>query len=162
MSAAPKSQATNEARSREPERDRIVAGAAERIAAQVGADAASHGQLGEQRQQERARAGAEIGDLEGGVARLRAIERLERGFDHGLGLRSRHQGRGIELEIQPPEFLDPDDARHRLACEAARRQRGDRIGLAGIERARGLGGEARMVEAERVRHQEPRIQLGRG
>ena len=99
--------------------------------------------------------------LSGGGARSRPIECVERGFDHGLGLRPRHQGRGIELKSRPQNSLTP--MMRATGSRASRRaaKTRDRIGLGGGEDARGLRGERRVVEAERVRHQEARVELGR-
>ncbi len=58
--------------------------------------------------------------MRSGAPRIRARERRERGLDHGLGLRPRHQRVGRERERQAPELLAAEDARDRLAREPAR------------------------------------------
>ena len=98
----------------------------QRVGADVGADAGGVRQFGQQREQQRARAGAEIGDAQRAAARPACVDRGERRLDHGLGLRPRHQRRVGDAQRQPPEFLAADDARHRLALEPPRRKRGQR------------------------------------
>ena len=58
-----------------------------------------------------------------------AGERSERGLDHGLGLRPRHQRIRVEPQRQAPEFLAADDAGDRLVREPARGERGDRVSV---------------------------------
>ena len=81
----------------------------------IGGSARRIGQLGEQRQQEGTRAGAEIGDPQCTRARAGYVETFERGFDNRLGVGARHQRVRRERELQAPELLDADDAGNRLA-----------------------------------------------
>ena len=110
----------------EPERCGIVPRAVERGEAEIGADA---GALREARAAAPAAARpSRCRDRRcaARASRLRA-KRGERGLDHGLGLRPRHQRFGVEPQRQAPEFLAADDARDRLAREPARGQRGNRF-----------------------------------
>ncbi len=75
-------------------------------------------QFGQQRQQNRAGAGAEIGDAQRAIEASTGAQQFQRQFDHRLGIGPRHQRRGRELQRQPPEFLLADNARDRFACEA--------------------------------------------
>ncbi len=77
-------------------------------------------QFGQQRQQDRARTGAEIGDAQRSRARAVAIEQRERQFDDGFGFGPRHQHGRRDDQRQAPEFLLADNARDGLAREAAR------------------------------------------
>src|SRR5262249_56138943 len=87
----------------------------------IRADAVRLGQLGKQRQQQRAGAGAEIGDAQ--VLRLAPLiaERGQRRLDHGFALRARQQRFAVDLEPQAPKFLAADDARDRLPPHATPR-----------------------------------------
>ena len=49
-------------------------------------------------------------------------QHFQRQFDHGFGVGPRHQRRGRELQRQSPEFLEPENARDRLAGEAPARE----------------------------------------
>ena len=80
-------------------------------------------QLAQQCEQDRARAGAEVGDAQ----RPRAFARRSISASASSTTVS-VSGRGtstagVTMKRQPPEFLRADDARDRLAGEPARRQR---------------------------------------
>ena len=131
------------------------------LEAGIGADPGRVGQLGEQRQKERARAGAEIGDPPDTRARAVRIDGGERRLDHRFGFRPRHQRRGIDAQRQAPEFLAADDARDRLARKPPRRERGDRRSLRGVKRAGAGRGERGMIEPKRVSDEDAGVELGR-
>src|SRR5262249_47072481 len=143
------------------ERGGIVAGTTERSEADIGADAGRARQLREQRQQQRTRAGPEIDDARRTRSPTFAIERRQRRFDHGLGLRPGQQGFGIDLERQPPKFLAAENTRDRLALKPPRRKRSDGAGLRRGEHAARLGSERRVVEPKRMADDHARIELGR-
>ena len=71
----------------------------------------------QQREQDRARAGAEIGDAQAPRA---IVDERQRQLDDGFGFRPRHQHGGRDGERQAPEFARTDDARDRLAGKTAR------------------------------------------
>ena len=139
---------------------RVGARHRQRRAAQIGADAAGVRQFGEQRDQQRARSGAEIGDAKRARARPVAIQRIERCFDHGLGFRAGHQRGAVDLKRQPPELLDPDDARHRFAGKPARRQHRKRARFCVGKPAGVFDRKPGLVERQRVAGQHARIELG--
>ena len=70
------------------------------------------------------------------------IDRRERRLDDSFGFRSRHQRRGIDAQRQAPELLAAENARDRLAGEAAVRQSGDGVFLVRAEPARSCRGSA--------------------
>ena len=154
------SQATNLARVW-AETAGIVARHHERLGTRVGADAEGVRQFGQERQNERAAAGAEVGDAQRSRARAVHVDRCERSLDDGFRFRSRHQRRGIDAQWQAPEFLVPDNARDRLAGEATVRQSGDGVFLIRAKPARGSRGERRMIEAKRVADQDTGVEFGR-
>jgi hypothetical protein len=101
----------------------IAPGNAQRIRREIGSDAMRAGEFRQQREQDRARADAKIGDAQRARARpTTMINERERQLDHGLGLRPRHQHGGRDDQRQPPEFLFADDAGDRLSAEASRRE----------------------------------------
>ena len=142
--------------------------------ADIGADAEGRRQLADEREQERARAGAEIRHPQRARARAAAVERRQRRLDQGFGLRPRHQCLAVEPQRQAPEFLAAEDARDRFVPQPACRQGGDRARLVGGEprrplarrgrrdrgRARGRGGAARRAPACRGRRGETRAPAG--
>ena len=75
-------------------------------------------QLRQQRQQDRAGAGAEIGDAQRAIEVSAGAQQFQRQFDHRLGIGPRHQCRGRELQRQPPKLLLAENAGDRLAREA--------------------------------------------
>ena len=84
-------------------------------------------------------------------ARAVGIERGERRFDNRFRFRPRHQRRGIDRELQAPEFLAADDARDRLARETPPRQRRDCVLLRRASRTRApAAASAGMIERQRV------------
>ena len=105
-------------------------------------------------------AGAARADEVSGARTFRS-GRLAARLHHRLGLGPRHQGLGVEPQRQPPEFLAAEDARDRLARQPARRQGGNVACFRDGEPAVRLRGETGVIERERVRHQQPRVELGR-
>ena len=129
---------------RSPSRSALSRAAASASRLDVGADADGVRQFGQQREQQRAGAGAEIGDAQRARARSAGVDRGERRLDHGFGFRPRHQRGGVSAQRQAPEFLDAEDARDRLALEPPRGERRDRVALASSPSARSrLDGERR-------------------
>ncbi len=119
----------------------------------------------EQRYQDGAGAGAQIGDAQvrdPQVPRPRAVavDQGERRFDHRLGVRARHQHRRSHLERQSPEFLDARDAGHRFAREPARGQRLDAGDFGVTQRPLAVVHQARMVEPEHMADEQARIEIG--
>ena len=115
--------------------------------ADVGADAGRVRQFGQERQQERARAGAEIGDAQRAAARPAFVDRGERCLDHGLGLRPRHQ-RGLETRSGRPQNSLPPTMRA-TGSRSSRRaaMRDQRRGLLVAEAAVGFDRRARCGRA---------------
>ena len=107
---------------REPELGGVPARGLQRLCRNVSGEAMRVGQFREQRQQDRAGAGAEIGDPQRAVGRAVGAPQLKRTLDHGFGVGTRHQRRGREMQRQSPKFLDAENARDRLAGEAALRE----------------------------------------
>src|SRR4029077_15647636 len=70
-------------------------------------------------------AGAEIGNAQFSRARAAGIDCRECSLDDRFRLRPWHQRRGIDAQRQAPEFLIAENARDRLAGEAASSQSGD-------------------------------------
>ena len=101
---------------------------------QVDPEAGGLRQFVQERDQEAARAGAEIDDAQG---RLPVGKEVEGGLDEGLGVGPRHQGLGREAKGQAPELPLADDPRHRLMGEAA-------AGEGGEGRRLLLGGQGRV------------------
>ena len=118
------------------------------------------GQFAEQRQQQRARPGADVENAQGLHAQAAAPDKIERGFDHSLGFRPRHQHGFADLQRQAPEFLDAENARDRLVLEPARGELLDRCGLLRGERPFAVGDQRGAIDAERVRNQQPRVGIG--
>ena len=96
----------------------------------------------------------------GAIEVLAGTQQFQRQFDHGFGIRPRHQRRGRQLQRQAPKFLLADNARDRLAREAA--------ACEVVEASRFVRGElalrgryqAGQIEAERVAGQNPRVEVG--
>ena len=110
-----------------------------------------------QREQDRARPGAEIGDAQA----PRAIgNKRQCKLDDRFGFRAGDQNGGCDGERQAPEFARADDARDRLAGKTARFEGRDRCGILG-QRARRRRHEAGMVEAERMANENARVEIGR-
>src|ERR1700743_1061620 len=79
-------------------------------------------QLQQQRRQERAGAGAEIGDAQRTLLFAFGADNFKRALDYGLGIGPRQQrGRG-KLYGQAPKFFLADDTRNRLAGESPFRE----------------------------------------
>jgi hypothetical protein len=114
----------------------------------------------EQCDQDGAGAGAEIGDAQGSRPRSVAVEPGERGFDHRLGVRARHQHGWAHPERQAPELLHPGDAGDRFAAETARDERFDVFNLGSNERPLAVAHEAGVVEPERMADDEARVEIG--
>ena len=119
------------------------------------------GQFGEQRQKERARSGAEVGDPQLPRARAGRIDRGERRLDDRFRLRARHQRRGIDVQRQAPEFLAADDTRDRFARQPAAGQRRDRASLAFVENAPAGGRQRGVIERQRMTDENAGIKFGR-
>ena len=79
------------------------------------------GQFAQQREQQRAGAGADVENAQTRPFAI-AIDGVERGLDHGLGFRPRHQHGRRDAQHEAPELLASADARDRLALEAPRGQ----------------------------------------
>ena len=79
------------------------------------------GPLVGQRQRDRPRPGAD-------VDHPRARRQPERRLHHVLGLGPRHQHARVDLQLEPPEPLAPEDVRHRLAPRAAAHVLAERLG----------------------------------
>ena len=101
----------------------------------------------QQREQDRARAGAEINDAK--RASRGGADDLQRQLDHRLGIRPRHQRRRGEFQGQAPEFLLPENARDRLAVDAPRGEGFDRVRFVRRELPVRRGDETREVEVQR-------------
>ena len=121
------SQATNVQRSEKPRRSALARATLKAASLISVPSPIAFGQFAEQRQQQRARAGADIEDAQRLHAPAAMHDKVERGLDHGLGFRPRHQNVGRHDERQAPEFLAAENARHRLALEPARGHRGHRV-----------------------------------
>ena len=116
-------------------------------------------QFGQQRQQNCAGAGAEIGDAQRAIEVAAGAHQLQRQFDHRLGIGPRHQRRGRELQRQSPEFLLAENARDRLAREAPARILRQSAASAEVSRRR-LRDHAGQVEAEHGCQKNARIEFG--
>ena len=69
---------------------------------------------------------------------------------------------GVSRSGRPQNSLTPSDARDRLAAEPARRERRrSRAPRSALKHASGVGGERRVIEAERMADQDARIEIGR-
>src|SRR5690606_15979106 len=82
-------------------------------------------------------------------------------LDQHLGLGARHEGRGVEPEAQPPEFLLADDPAHRLAGEAPPRHGIEGFELLGSRRGALAIDQLQPIHAEGGFGEQPRIQLRR-
>ena len=100
---------------------------AQRAGGDVGADAGRGGQLVQQRQQDRAGAGADVGDAQRLERIAAGANEFERRLDHGFRIRARHQRVGGEREAQAPEFLLAEDARDRFVLQPPLHQRGEAV-----------------------------------
>jgi hypothetical protein len=86
--------------------------------ADVGADAERVGNFVQQGEQDRARAGADVGDARRPPRDRKLTEDFQRQFNHRLGVGPRHQ-RGVrQPKGQAPKLPHAEDARDRLAREA--------------------------------------------
>jgi hypothetical protein len=92
----------------------------------VGAGPEAVGQLCKQCQEERTRAGTEVSDSHCPRARTLGIDRGECSLDDRFRLRPWHECRGIDAQLQTPEFFVADDARDRLMRQSAPGERGNR------------------------------------
>ena len=107
-------------------------------------------QLGQQRQQDCAGAGAEIGDAQRTIEVSAGAQQFQRQFDHRFGIRPRHQRRGRKLQRQTPKLLLAENARDRFAREATAGEFLEACRF--VRRELALRGryQAGQVEAERV------------
>ena len=86
----------------------------------------------QQCEQDRAGSGADIGDARA-LSRDSAFAKdLERQFDHGLGVRPRHQRRFGEAERQAPEFPRAENAGDRLMREPSCAYASSRAASSGV------------------------------
>ena len=155
------------ARCSRPSRRALSASNRQRLRADVGAEPVRLGKLGEQGEQEAARAGADIDD--GDRLPLPALERgnLLRGVDQGLALGSRVEGCRRNPEGPAVEVARAGNARQRLVCEAAGEHAPNAFDLAGIERsflretdACPLRAERHLEDTARFARQAPQSPLG--
>src|SRR6185437_4746684 len=102
--------------------------------------------LAQKRQQQAARAGAEIEDAQLGAA---IGDRRERSLDQGLAVGARIQRFRRELEIEAPEFAPASEARERLVPGAAADQRLELRPRRRIEGALGPSEKLARIDAER-------------
>ena len=115
----------------------------------------------QQRQQDRAGAGADIGDAHG-IGRLAAgANEFERRLDHRFRVGTRHQRVRGERETQAPEFLLAEDARDRLVLQPPLHQRGEVIGFVVLQRPLGRERHAGEIQLRCRADQQPRIELRR-
>ena len=124
----------------------------ERRGAVVDAEPDRVRQLREQRQQETARARAEVEDAQ---RRRPVADLVERRLDHGLGLGPRDQDRRTDLEAQAPELLRAQDVGDRLARSPAPHQGFERRFLFGAERRRRARHQGRALDSGRGGKEEP-------
>ena len=108
----------NVARFERPARAALAAAVCRARCRNVGPESLRRRQFGQQREQNCAGAGAEIGDAQRTIEVSAGAQQFQRQFDHRLGIGPRHQRRGRELQRQPPKFLLAENARDRLAREA--------------------------------------------
>jgi hypothetical protein len=95
-------------------------------------------------------------------ARSRApVAHGQRGLDHGLRFRPRHQHRRGDLQHKAPEFLAAENARYRLAIEPSLRQGVDRVDLGFGQFAFAACRELRMIKAECTPDEQACVELGR-
>ncbi len=87
-------------------------------------------------------------------------QHLQRQFDHGFGIGPRHQRRGRQCQRQSPEFLVAENARDRLAAEAAAREILQPVRFVRGELPAGGRDQAGEVEAEHGADQQSRIEFG--
>src|ERR1700722_17774417 len=130
-----------------------------RLRTRIGSHAEGVRQFGQQCQNERAAAGAEVGDAQFSRARSAGIDRRERRLDDSFCFWSWHQRRGIDAQRQAPEFLVSENACARLAGEAAVRQRRNDIFLVCAKLARRGRSERRMIEAKGVAYKDTGIEV---
>src|SRR6185437_7888751 len=107
---------------REPRARRVDFSGLQGVGRNVGADPEGLRQLRQQRQQDRAGAGAEIGYPQRAIGSAGVAHYFQRQFDQGFGIGPRHQRRRRKFQRQSPEFLVADNARDRLAGETASRE----------------------------------------
>ena len=147
------------ARSAKPRRDGIGVRRPQRRLADVGADADGLRQFGQQRQQDRAGAGADVGDAKRRSAMVRRAI-----FPAPASTTVSVSGRGTsvaarQLQRQSPEFLDAREC----ARPVRRRDAGAQMPRdASLHPGRPVGcrDQAGQIEAERRADQHPRVEFG--
>ena len=150
----------NVARSERPARAALAAGGLQGGFRNVGPESLRRRQLGQQRQQDRAGAGAEIGDAQRTIEASAGAQQFQRQFDHRLGIRPRHQRRGRELQRQPPKFLLAENAGDRFAREATAGEFLEACRFVRGELALRGRYQAGQVEAKGMARQNPRVEFG--
>ena len=134
---------------------------AERGEGQVEADTHRLRQLGEQRQQENAAAGAEIEDPQRVAAPSAPRELGQRRIDQRLAVGTRVERARIDAERSAVKFAKAEDARHGLMGKAAGEVSFEPRGGIGRERGIAIGDELLVAERGRVTEKQASIELGR-
>uniref|UniRef100_A0A0N4ZD57 LigA n=1 Tax=Parastrongyloides trichosuri TaxID=131310 RepID=A0A0N4ZD57_PARTI len=129
---------------------RVLARHGDGLCRDVGADAARAAPLGQGGQQDGARPRAQVGHVEGGVGREGADDDVHHRL--GVGTRAEHVGGDVQHDL--PEALAAQDARHRLAAQTTIHHGVQRQGLLGAERAVGVVQDIDTARARRrLKHQ---------
>ena len=89
-------------------------------AADIGAEPDSVRQLTQESHEQCARPGTDVENAQLFHAQTIAHDKVQRAFDHSLGLRPRHQNIRRYRKSKTPEFFSPENARYRLALQSAR------------------------------------------
>ena len=121
----------NETRAARPSEDALSAATSSAGAADVGADARRQRQLGQQRQEEAARAGADIENADRPLAPALARRDVERRPDERFGIGTRIERRRRQRKRAPVELTPAENAGDRLARTTPRHHRLETVLLVG-------------------------------